>query len=122
MTLEGINQDLDDILADAGDPVWVGWIGQGRAYKFPGGNIRILLTKETSTEVSSHEWIEAAEAKIIDQPKEPKRIVEDELGVPYGEARRLVYQWKAKRRQEQLPATRIMKALGYTERTHPGCF
>lgn len=65
MTIEeGINQDLDDILADAGNPVFVCNEGNARKYRFPDG-MKFLVTDEDENVgvIRGYVWLESLESE-----------------------------------------------------------
>ena len=57
MTVEqGFGQDLDLLLADAGNPEFVGWVGGFRQYQFSDGT-KLLSVTESDVGIVSHEWL-----------------------------------------------------------------
>ena len=117
--LEGINQDLDDILSDAGNPEFVGWLGNARLYKCKHRGLRVLITEESETQVLSYEWYDASALSVVDEPPNPHSVVEEEFDLKFSQIRLLVERYKAKKRGEDSPANILMRGLGYTSKTHP---
>jgi len=115
---DGINQDLDNILEEAGNPRWLGWVGTARAYAAPEGGIMLLFTEEDEVSVLSYQWVKGDQI-LVSEERSPRAVVEEQLGIPYKKAKHMADRILLQERRDN-PANSIMRGLGYNERTHPG--
>ena len=67
---EGLSQDLDDILADAGNPVFVRSEDPGRIYRLQDGSFARLHVIESETAIVEHRWY-----KLAGLPKTNKKVI-----------------------------------------------
>ncbi len=125
---EGLHQDLDDILSDAGNPVFAGWMGNLRSYTFPSGELKFLETEETETGIVGWRWLTGDGVIDIIQHTYAERFARQhnvdrgQLGEIIRIGRREKSQADRQKAKDRSPGNALLRGLGYSERTHPGLF